>query len=338
MITVDGSKGEGGGQVLRTSLALSLVTGQPFRIVKIRAGREKPGLLRQHLTALNAAAKVGQAEVTGASIGSRDVVFRPGRVRPGEYEFAVGTAGSATLVLQAILPALLTADGPSALTLEGGTHNPFAPPFDFLERAYLPLLNRMGPRVSVEIERPGFYPAGGGKFTASIEPAARLAGLDLVERGAIRAVRARALVANLAFSIAAREIAAIAELMPEIDDSSRPETVVGSRGPGNVVMIEAESDNLTEVFTSFGERGVPAETVAKRAVDETRSYLDAGVVVGEHLADQLLLPMALAGGGALTTVEPSSHTRTNIDVIRQFLDVEFSVARVGGDVWRIAIV
>src|SRR5688572_16449750 len=183
LITIDGSMGEGGGQVLRTSLALSLVTGKPFRIEKIRAGREKPGLLRQHLTAVNAAAAVGGAHVEGAALGSRELDFRPGPAKPGEYRFAVGTAGSATLVLQAVLPALLTARGASTLVLEGGTHNPFAPPFDFLDKAFLPLLRRMGARVEVALERPGFYPAGGGRFQVRVEPVERLERLDLPSRG-----------------------------------------------------------------------------------------------------------------------------------------------------------
>src|SRR5262249_21779317 len=147
MITIDGSFGEGGGQILRTSLALSLVTGQPFHIEKIRAGRKQPGLLRQHLTAVKAAAQISQAQVEGEKIGSTQLTFAPGSLMAGEYAFAVGTAGSATLVLQTILPALLRANAPSRLTLEGGTHNPFAPPFNFLTKAFLPLIRRMGARV-----------------------------------------------------------------------------------------------------------------------------------------------------------------------------------------------
>src|SRR5882762_6595662 len=158
MITIDGSEGEGGGQMLRSSLALSLVTGQPFRIERIRAKRQKPGLLRQHLTAVEAAKAVGCAEVVGASLGSQTIEFRPGPVTPGNYRFAVGTAGSATLVLQTVLPSLLTASGPSTLTLEGGTHNPLAPPFDFLDRSFLPAIRQMGASVELELRNPGFYP------------------------------------------------------------------------------------------------------------------------------------------------------------------------------------
>ncbi|HEX8697393.1 MAG TPA: RNA 3'-terminal phosphate cyclase, partial [Myxococcaceae bacterium] len=184
MVRIDGSKGEGGGQVLRTSLALSLVTGTPFQMVNVRAGRAKPGLLRQHLTALKAAAEVGAAEVTGAELGSRELTFKPRALSPGNYFFAVGTAGSATLVLQTVLPALMVASGPSTLMLEGGTHNPAAPPFDFLKKAYLPLVRRMGPEVEAVLDRPGFFPAGGGKFRVDVKPAP-LKPLHLMERGRV---------------------------------------------------------------------------------------------------------------------------------------------------------
>src|SRR5262245_51567856 len=212
MISIDGSFGEGGGQILRTALGLSLFTGQAFRIDKIRAGRRNPGLLRQHLTAVKAAAKIGQAEVTGANIGSTQLTFTPGRVSHGDYQFAVGTAGSATLVLQTVLPALLISgdrDQKTNLTLEGGTHNPYAPPFDFLARAFLPLLERMGPRFDVKLERYGFYPAGGGRIEISIEPATRLETIELNERGKILNRRATALVAHLPRSIAERELGVI---------------------------------------------------------------------------------------------------------------------------------
>src|SRR5512138_2046230 len=163
MITIDGSQGEGGGQILRSALALSLVTGKPFRIENIRARRQKPGLMRQHLTAVNAAVEIGAAHVSGNTVGSSELTFAPTALRSGEYHFVVGTAGSCTLVLQTVLPALIIAEGSSEIRLEGGTHNPAAPPFDFLAGAFLPLLNRMGPDVRAALERPGFYPAGGGR-------------------------------------------------------------------------------------------------------------------------------------------------------------------------------
>src|SRR6266496_1045455 len=202
MIAIDGSEGEGGGQILRAALALSLVTGQAFRMERIRAKRQKPGLLRQHLTAVEAARTVGCAEVSGAAMNSQTLEFRPVAVTPGNYRFAVGTAGSATLVLQTILPPLLAANGTSTLTLEGGTHNPFAPPFDFLAHCFVPLIRRMGPTIELELRRPGFFPAGGGKFLARIEPAKKLSRLVLLDRGAIRGQRARVWLSKLSPDVA----------------------------------------------------------------------------------------------------------------------------------------
>ena len=238
MTIIDGSSGEGGGQILRTSLALSLVTGQPFRIARIRAGRKSPGLLRQHLTAVNAAAEIADAEVSGATMGSRELTFSPGPIRAGHYKFEIGTAGSATLVLQTILPALVVAGASSELMLGGGTHNPFAPPFDFLARAFLPLLGRMGARVEARLERPGFYPAGGGKFRVQIQPAARLEPLNLLSRGEVRARRATAMVANLPHRIAERELSLIGNKMSWPPDWLTTQVVDNSKGPGNVVMID----------------------------------------------------------------------------------------------------
>lgn len=345
MVPLDGSQGEGGGQILRTALGLSLVTGQPFRMEKVRAGREKPGLLRQHLTAVNAAVAVGGAEVEGATLGSRELTFWPGKngVAGGEFSFAVGTAGSAGLVLQTVLPALLTATGPSRLTLEGGTHNPFAPPFDFLARAFLPLVNRMGPRVSATLERPGFYPAGGGKMEVLIEPCARLQPLELMARGEPRGRSARALVAGLAIHIARRELEVVRERLGWTEEQCAVETLPEAFGPGNALILEVASEHVTEVFSGFGQRGVAAERVATAASQEVRDYLAApgAPAVGEHLADQLLVPLALAGGGAFSTVTPSQHTRTNVETITRFLpSVHFDLrapAAGDGGAWTVTV-
>jgi RNA 3'-terminal phosphate cyclase (ATP) len=337
MITIDGSFGEGGGQILRTSLTLSLVTGKPFRIERIRAGRKNPGLLRQHLAAVSAAARVGYAEVEGASLGSRELTFRPQTVAAGQYQFAVGTAGSTTLVLQTVLPALMTADAPSTLALEGGTHNPFAPPFDFLEKAFLPLLNRMGPRIAARLERHGFYPAGGGRFVVEITPAEQLGRLVLDERGAMTGRRAWALIANLPRHIAERELSVIGSKLSLKGESLRVETLDEPRGPGNCVMIEIECDHVTEVFTAFGQRGVRAEAVAGDAAGQAREYMASEAAADEYLADQLLVPMALAGGGSFTAVSLSRHTTTNIEVIRKFIDIEISSDRTDGHGWRVVL-
>ena len=322
MIRIDGSHGEGGGQILRTALALSLVTGQPFRIERIRAGRRKPGLLHQHLTAVKAAAEIGAAKVRGHAIGSQDMTFAPRSIRTGRFHYAIGSAGSCTLVLQAILPALMVADGPSVITLEGGTHNPFAPPFDFLAQTFLPLINSMGPQVEAELERPGFYPAGGGQFHIRVSPVKTLAPLVLAERGAVQRLTACAAVSRLPLSIARRELKEVGDLLGLPPENLRPVTWENAQGPGNVLTIAVQSEALTEVFTGFGVKGIPAEKVASRTVGEVRRYLAMNVPVGPYLADQLLVPMAVAGGGRIRTLPPSRHTTTNIDIIKFFMALD----------------
>jgi RNA 3'-terminal phosphate cyclase (ATP) len=321
MIVIDGSEGEGGGQVLRTALSLSLVTGQPFRIEKIRANRSRPGVMRQHATAVEAACAIGGAECEELAVGASELVFTPGKVKPGEHRFAVGTAGSTSLVLQTLLPPLILADGPSRLVLEGGTHNIHAPPFDFLERAFLPILNRMGPRVSARLARPGFYPAGGGCIEVEIEPVAALQRIDLPERGEVRRVEARALVAALPGEIAVRELATVEKVLGWPDEARRIVQLPERFGPGNILMLEAECEHLTELVSGFGKLGVPAQILAEKASKRMAGFLASGAAAGPHLADQLLLPMALAGGGSFTTVRPTAHSRTGAQVIGRFLDM-----------------
>lgn len=336
MLTIDGSYGEGGGQILRTSLSLSLLTGRPVRIVKIRSNRPEPGLGRQHLTAVRAATAVGEARVEGDTSGSRELVFAPRRIRGGEFGFSTGGAGSTTLVLQTVLLPLLSAEEPSSLTLEGGTHNPFAPPVDFLEKAFLPLLREMGGRASVELDRPGFYPAGGGRIRAEVRPSS-LGRLELLERGPARRLSARALVSALPRHIGVRELRTAAEALGLPEEDLELVEVEDPAGPGNVVMIAAESERVTEVFTGFGRRGVPAERVARGAAREAKTYLEAGVPVGSHLANQLILPLATAGGGRFRTLPPSEHSRTNAEVVRRFLEVEVAMEPAEDGTWEVEI-
>ena len=333
-LPINGAQGEGGGQIVRSSLALALVTGRSVAIHDIRAGRKKPGLMRQHLAAVRAAVAVCGGQVTGAEIGSREITFEPQSVRPGEYRFSVGTAGSATLVLQTVLPALLIADAPSRLVLEGGTHNEWAPPFDFLQRAYLPLVNRLGPRVTATLERPGFYPAGGGRFTVTIEPCSALAGFDLLERGSLLSRSARAVVSNLPAHIGEREVKVVVRKMNWDASCGRVEEVA-AHGPGNVVFAELESEHVTEVFTGFGRLGVKAERVADEVVRQAREYLQTDVPVGPYLADQLLLPLGLSAwqtgsnrrrrGGSFRTLPLTPHSETHIEILHQFLGIDIRV-------------
>lgn len=326
MLKIDGSHGEGGGQILRSSLALAMVTGQGFVIENIRAGRKKPGLMRQHLTAVRAAAEVCHASVEGDAIGSQVLSFTPGTIEAGDYKFAIGTAGSTTLVLQTVLMPLLLAGGPSRLVLEGGTHNPFAPPFDFLARAYVPLINRMGPRVSLTLERPGFFPAGGGKLVVDIEPCAKLNPLTLPHRGAVVRKSVKAWVSALPLHIGERECNAVRNKLKLEDGDATVEIVDDPRGPGNIVTIEIESEHVTEVFTGFGERDRPAEKVAGQAVQQAQRYLASGAAAGEYLTDQLLLPTAIAahqgaGPSVFHALCISRHSQTHIELIEQFLGV-----------------
>jgi len=337
MIRIDGSYGEGGGQILRTSLALSLVTGKPFCINNIRAGRKKPGLMRQHLTAVNAARDIGDAEVTGNSIGSQSFSFKPKNIKAGNYHFSIGSAGSCTLVLQTVLPAMIIANAPSEIILEGGTHNPFAPPFDFLAKAFLPIIGRMGPKVRAVLEKPGFYPAGGGRFKVFVEPANTLNRIDLLERGKIIRQTAYASVSNLPLSIAHRELKVISEKMQWDRNCLKAVEVEKSQGPGNILTIEIESEHITEVFTGFGEKGVAAEKVANRTVRNVKEYLAFDVPVGKYLADQLLVPMTMSGGGKFRTLLLTRHTKTNIEIIKNFLDYDITLKQFDRHQWEIDI-
>jgi RNA 3'-terminal phosphate cyclase (ATP) len=324
MIELDGSVGEGGGQILRTALTLSMITGQPFRIENIRARRAKPGLLRQHLIAVQAAAQVCGGEVTGASLGSQALAFLPGPVRAGNYKFAIGTAGSCTLVLQTLVPALLLADGPSQVEVCGGTHNPMAPPAQFLQRAYSRAMADMGAQIEFKLKRFGFFPAGGGELVADIDPCSRLRPFEWMVRGMQKAAYAESFIAGIPASVAERELECIGAGMGWDRSQLLVRTLPGEQGPGNALLVTLEYEHGTEVVTAFGAKSVRAESVARQALQQVRHYLASQAAVGEHLADQLMMPMALAGGGGFTTATVSGHARTNAQVIERFLPVRFA--------------
>lgn len=328
MLDIDGSEGEGGGQVLRTSLALSVVTRTPIRVRNIRARRPKPGLMRQHLTAVKAAAAVGAAEVHGDDVGSTELTFSPQGCVPGTHVFSIGSAGSTTLVLQAVLPALMTAPGPSTVRIEGGTHNPLAPPHDYLANVLFPLLARMGVGLHTHLHRHGFFPAGGGAFTVEVQPVKALAPLELMERGETLEEGAAILGCGLPRHVMQRERDVILEQTGWPQRAVRA-AAVDAEGVGNAVMLTTRSTHVTETFTAFGERQVTAERVAHLALEERAVYLASGAAVGEHLADQLMLPLAMAGGGGFTTSALSSHARTQMALIPRFLPVVFEAKPLG---------
>lgn len=327
----------GGGQLLRSALTLSLVTGQAFRMSGIRRGRPKPGLMRQHLTCVQAAAAVSGGTAEGASLHSQDLVFRPGTVSGGDYSFAIGTGGSTTLVLQTLLPALLHASSPSTLNLEGGTHNPMAPPFEFIDQCYLPVLRTMGVQATVTLERAGFMQAGGGSLAAAIKPLRRWKKLKLTDRGDPVETYGRVLHAHLPADIAQREITTATRILDWPADCIDLRYANESGGPGNAILLGARFAHVCEISSGIARLGTSAEAVATGAAKGLRTYLASSAPVGAHLADQLLLPMALAGGGEFHTLTLTNHTRTNIALIEQFLPVTFATAEVAAGVQAVRV-
>jgi RNA 3'-terminal phosphate cyclase (ATP) len=315
-LTIDGSAGEGGGQILRTALALSMLTGTPFVLERIRAARKKPGLMRQHLTCLRAAAAVCAAELEGAELGSDRLRFAPGDVVPGSYEFDVGSAGSTALVLQTIVLPLALAAKESELRVRGGTHALWAPIQPFLEHAWLPHLREMGARLALELVQAGFYPAGGGEVVLRVEPST-LGPLHLAPSHPELELSLTAIVANLGEGIARRELTSAAELLAN-ERVQLHSATVRSPGPGNAIWLTARHGSSANVFSAIGERGVSAEDVGAACAQAFQKWRATGTSVEEHLADQLMLPIALAGEGSYTTSELTLHSRTNIEVIHAF--------------------
>jgi RNA 3'-terminal phosphate cyclase (ATP) len=334
-VRLDGSRGEGGGQILRTALTLSLLTGRPFRMVNIRANREKPGLRPQHKAAVLAAAELSHAQVRGAGVGSRELSFKPKVYTARDLTFDIGTAGSTSLVLQTLqLPLALRADGPVRVVLSGGTFNPKAPPYPFLEATWCAYLKAFGMPTALAMPLAGFYPRGGGRLEAWIEPA-KPQPWSQTDRGALQRLRGIAGVANLRDDIAhrmrdhaVRRLAAHG-LSADIEVVRWP-----SPGQGAALSLTVEYDDvIPATFVGLGERGKPAETVADEAVDELLAFVAvAGAAVDPHSADQILLPLAFAAGRSEFTVSAvTEHLRTNAETIGAFLDRSITVDKPQGD-------
>ncbi|KAA1261812.1 RNA 3'-terminal phosphate cyclase [Rubripirellula obstinata] len=325
MIEIDGSEGEGGGQIVRSSLALAAVTETSVRITNIRAGRKKPGLLRQHLTGVRAISEICDGHVVGGDLGSQELTFAPSAIRGGDFSFQVGTAGSAILVAQTVLPALMMARESSTVRIQGGTHAAWAPPFDFFDRCYLSQLVKMNASVTALLDAYGFYPAGGGEIELKVTPTPQLTGLQLLNREGELQPKVIAVVAKVPTSIGQRECDVIRRKADWPTDACHIIEAQRSGGPGNVVMIECGFDNVTELMVGFGKVGVKAEQVARSTLRQARTYLAANVPVGEYLADQLLLPMGIAASqgepSEFRTVPLSQHSQTHINVLKRFLDI-----------------
>ncbi len=336
MIAIDGSHGEGGGQVLRTALALAVLTGKEVRLERIRAGRQVPGLQAQHLTCVLAAARLCAAEVEGARLGSQELSFAPRRPpQPGEYRFDVaeqrqgGSAGAVTLVLQTLLLPLAWADGPSRVTLRGGTHVAWSPPWHYLERVYLPMLGEMGVPVQGRIRRWGWYPRGGGEVTVEVEgrPGRRLHPLRLLERGELRRLFGLSAYANLPAHVGERQRRRAEELLRAAGLAAEWEVLQApAPGPGSALILVAEGAGWTAGFSALGERGKPAERVAEEAGADLLRWWRGAAPVEMHLADQLIVPLALAGGpSSLATCRITRHLLTNAWVVQQLLPVRVEV-------------
>jgi len=341
MLELDGSLGEGGGQILRTSLALSLLTGKPFHLFNLRAGRAKPGLQPQHLMSVRAAAAIGQANIRGASKDSSDLVFEPGQVSAGRYHFPIGTAGATGLVLHTVyLPLALCGGGPSELILEGGTHVSTSPCFHFLDTTWRAYMELLGIDIRLRMIRPGFYPRGGGRVDVTVQPVKKLRGLRLLERGEPKSVTGISAVAGLPEEIARRQAR---RAMNRLKDTGlrvniREETWSG--GPGTVLTLTLDTQPAPTMFFGLGARGKRAERVADEAVDQALSYLvglraltqpGSPSTLDPHSADQIVLPLALADEPSEFTVsEVTSHLLTNIAVIRRFVEREIICEGEGG--------
>lgn len=329
MIIIDGAMGEGGGQIVRSALSLSLLTGKPFTIARIRAARPKPGLRPQHLAAVSAAARISHAQVEGDRVGSQWLSFAPGVIAPGSYHFDIGTAGATTLVLQTVLLPLALAAAGSRLTISGGTHVPWSPSFHYLDLHWRHFLARIGIDFGLTLQRAGFYPHGGGELLATLPGAAHPRPLQLVRRGALRRIRGVSAVANLPLTIAERQrtqaLRRLRQLAPQVATEIAIDTLAAI-SPGTMLLLLAEFEASQACFTALGERGKPAERVADEAADALAAFLGSDGAVEPWLADQLLLPLALAPGcSTLRTSAVTQHLLTNAAIIRRFLPVTIAV-------------
>jgi RNA 3'-terminal phosphate cyclase (ATP) len=328
LVRIDGSEGEGGGQLLRSALSLSLVTGRPFEIINLRAGRKKPGLRPQHLTCVKASARICSGNVEGAKLGSRTVRFEPGAVKPGTFSFEIGTAGSTSLVLHTLCLPLALAAGRSILTLTGGTHVPFSPAFHFLERQWAALLRRLGIEVELRLDRAGYYPAGGGEIRARIEPTASVRPLTLGPRGSLERLEGLSTVSGLPRSIAERQRRrALGRLDAQGLSAGIELADLPSPGKGTMLLLLATHEGGGRAcYAALGAPGKRAESVADEACDALLGFLDTRGAVDEHTADQLLLPLALASGTSGFPVPAvTSHLVTNARIIERFLACEIRI-------------
>ncbi len=335
-IQIDGSQGEGGGQILRTALALSMITGQAFELTNIRAGRKKPGLMRQHLVCVQASQQISQAYLEGAELHSQRLYFAPQHVQSGKYQFQIGSAGSTTLVLQTLLPTLLLQKGVSELTISGGTHNPLAPTADFIEHCFLPTLAKLGIESEFKLNKAGFFPIGAGEIQIKIQPWQHQNKLCLLERGDLQRTEAFAAVLNLPeqAQIVQRELATLNNGL-KLD--KQQQFFLKGISQGNTVYVQIKSTHHNQLFTALGEKRKSAEQISDHLAEQVKQYLKSHAAVDEYLADQLLLPLALGQGGEFTAQCISEHTRTQAHMIEKFIDCKIEFVELNANLFQVNV-
>jgi RNA 3'-terminal phosphate cyclase (ATP) len=327
MLEIDGSYGEGGGQLLRTAVALSALTRRAVRVCNIRARRDKPGLAPQHLAAVRAVATLASARTEGLDLRSQAIEFFPGDLRGGRYRFDVGTAGSVTLVLQALLPVMVAGGAAFEVTVVGGTDVRAAPPIDYFGKVLLALLHRMGASAAIAVRRRGYYPRGGGEVEITVRPG-ELRPIVIEQPGELRDLTGLAHVGNLPEDIATRMRSAALDRLggPARSRAEIATSVLGPEaavGHGGAIVAWARTEHTVLGAGRVAERGVRAEMLGEAVGDELAGDLASGATLDVHAADQLLVYLALAGGGAFTTRTLTSHAQTAIWLIEKFLPVRF---------------
>lgn len=339
MISIDGQMGAGGGQVLRTCLSLSLITGKPFNISNIRAGRKKPGLRAQHLNAVSLSQKIGRAHVEGSILNSTKLTFHPQEILSGKYRSDIGTAGSTSLVLQTAYLPLSYGTNPSNLSLIGGTHVPFSPSFDWLSMHWVHYIKSIGIRLSIELAQAGFYPQGRGQILARINPMKQLSGLKISQRGALKQIGGISAVANLDQKIAERQREqVIRRLGSKYPLNGIRIKQLPSKYKGTSITLVCEFEETQCCYSALGAPGKPAEKVADEVCDQVEALLSTEAALDEYLADQMLLPLSLASSkSTYTTAKITDHIRTNADVIQAFINTRIEIIGNTGSTGTISI-
>jgi RNA 3'-terminal phosphate cyclase (ATP) len=350
MIKIDGAHGEGGGQILRSTLTLSAILGKPVEIFNIRLGRKNPGLQPQHLTGVRAVAEICGGKLEGDELLSQRIVFHPGKIQSGNYEFDVmkikSSAGSTGMIFQQIAPVLAFGKGPSNVILKGGTHTEMAPPVDYLQEVFLPTAAKMGLSANLEVERWGWFPIGQGIVKAIINPIqGGLKPVELNERGKLKRIYGASLVSRLPLSIAEREkdhalsiLRGNREVHSQVSEPKIETKEAPSLGTGNSFLLVAEFENALAGFSSLGKIGKRAEKVAEEAANDFIKFCKSKACIEKHLGDQLILYLALAQGRSSYVCEISNHILTNSWVMEQFLPIKFGIEGKLGQVGKVSII